>query len=160
MSSTAGVLPRLTAHTELYAAVPSSSGAPSLTFSYLRPTPIAVATNAPTVLVIGQAENYQVVVRDLSYSDFDSAHAVPVQGGLYVDDYTAQDLAQFDEVLIYGGRAHDSARAFDLVSGYVKGARGLIIESWRTPLARRSDTKEPNSRPGSTSPKVTRSSAF
>src|SRR5260370_8016999 len=109
MSSTAGVLPRLTAHTELYAAVPSSSGAPSLTFSYLRPTPIAVASNAPTILVIGRPENYQVVVRDLSYSDFDSAHAVPVQGGLYVDDYTPQDLAQFDQVFIYDCRAHHTA---------------------------------------------------
>src|SRR5258708_23888178 len=95
MSSTAGVLPRLTAHTELYAAVPSSSGAPSLTFSYLRPTPIAVATNAPTVLVIGQAANYQVVVRDLSYSDFDSAHAVPEQSVLYGDDYKSQAVTQF-----------------------------------------------------------------
>src|SRR5258708_7924198 len=55
MSSTAGVLPRLTAHTELYAAVPSSSGAPSLTFSYLRPTRMTVATNAPTFLGIAQA---------------------------------------------------------------------------------------------------------
>src|SRR5260370_2044813 len=68
MSSTAGVLPRLTAHTELYAAVPSSSGAPSLAFSYLRPTPISAATNAPTVLLIGQAETHHGVGPDLYYS--------------------------------------------------------------------------------------------
>jgi hypothetical protein len=143
MSSTAGVVPKLTGHPELYAALPSIGGAPSLTFSYLHPTPIALATNAPTILVIGQPQNYQVVVRDLSYSDFDTAHAIPVQGGPYVDDYTAQDLAQFDEVLIYGGRTHDNARAFDLLNGYVRSGGGLIVESNGSPLASGSSLSEP-----------------
>ena len=143
MSSTAGVVPKLTGHPELYAALPSTDGATSLTFSYLDPTPIAVATNAPTILVIGQPENYQVVVRDLSYSDFDTAHAIPVQGGPYVDDYTAQDLARFDEVLIYGGLAHDHARALDLLNGYVTSGGGLIVESNGSPLASGSGLSEP-----------------
>src|SRR5258708_11891253 len=104
---------------------------------------MGVASNAPTILVIGRPENYQVVVRDLSYSDFDSAHAVPVQGGLYVDDYTAQDLAQFDEVLIYGGRAHDSARAFGLLNGYVRSGGGLVVDSNGTALASGSGLSEP-----------------
>jgi hypothetical protein len=135
MPSTAGVVSKLTGHPELYQAVPSTGGGTSLTFSYLRPTPIALATNAPVILVIGQPENYQVVFRDLSYSDFDTSHAIPVQGGPYVDDYSAEDLAQFDEVLIYGGRAHDTARAFDLLNGYVRSGGGLIVESSGSPLA-------------------------
>jgi len=143
MSSTAGVVPKLTGHPELYAAVPSTGGASSLTFSYLSPTPIALATNARTVLVIGDPENYRVVVRDLSYSDFDTAHAIPVQGGPYVDDFTAQDLAQFDEVLIYGGRAHDNARAFDLLNGYVRSGGGLLVEANGSPLASGSGLREP-----------------
>jgi hypothetical protein len=143
MPSTAGVVSKLTGHPELYEQVPSTRGGTSLTFSYLRPTPIAVATNAPVVLVIGQPENYQVVFRDLSYSDFDTSHAIPVQGGPYVDDYSAQDLAQFDEVLIYGGRAHDSVRAFDLLNGYVRSGGGLIVESSGSPLARGSGLNEP-----------------
>jgi len=93
--------------------------------------------------VIGQPENYQVVFRDLSYSDFDTSHAIPVQGGPYVDDYSAQDLAQFDEVLIYGGRAHDSARAYDLLNGYVRSGGGLIVESSGSPLAGGSGVNEP-----------------
>lgn len=143
MPSTAGVVSKLTGHPELYAAIPSSSGGTSLTFSYLRPTPIALATNAPAILVIGQPENYQIVFRDLSYSGFDSAHAIPVQGGPYVDDYTAQDLAQFDEVLIYGGRAHDSARAFGLLDGYVRSGGGLIVESSGSHVASGSSISEP-----------------
>jgi hypothetical protein len=143
MPSTAGVVSKLTGHPELYEAVPSTRGATSLTFSFLRPTPIAVATNAPAILVIGQPENYQVVFRDLSYSDFDTAHAIPVQGGPYVDDYSAQDLAKFDEVLIYGGRAHDSARALDLLNGYVRSGGGLIVESSGSPLADGSGIDEP-----------------
>jgi hypothetical protein len=143
MSSTAGVVPKLTGHPELYAAVPSTGGAPSLTFSYLRPTPIALATNAPAILVIGDPANYEVVVRDLSYSDFDTVHAIPVQGGPYVDDYTAQDLAQFDEVLIYGGRAHDTARALDLLNGYVRSGGGMIVEANGSPLASGPGLTEP-----------------
>ena len=143
MSSTASVVPKLTGHPDLYAAVPATGGGPSLTFSYLHPTPIAQATNAPTILVIGRPENYEVVVRDLSYSDFDTAHAVPVQGGIYVDDYTAQDLAQFDEVLIYGGRAHDNVRALDLLTGYVRSGGGLMVESNGSPLASGSGLSEP-----------------
>jgi hypothetical protein len=143
MPETAAVVSKLDGHPELYAAIPSTSGGTSLTFSYLRPTPIAIASNAPTVLVIGSPENYQVVFRDLSYSDFDTAHAIPIQGGPYVDDYSAQDLAQFDAVLVYGGRAHDSARADDLLNGYVKAGGGLIIESSGSPLAGGADAKEP-----------------
>ena len=143
MPSTAGVVSKLTGHPELYEAVPSTRGGASLTFSYLRPTPIALATNASTVLVIGQPENYQVVFRDLSYSDFDTSHAIPVQGGPYIDDYSAQDLAQFDEVLIYGGGAHDSARAYDLLNGYVRSGGGLIVESSGSPLAGGSGVNEP-----------------
>jgi hypothetical protein len=143
MPDTAGVVSKLNGHPELYAPLPSSRGGTSLTFSYLRPTPIALATNAPSILVIGQPENYQVVFRDLSYSDFDTAHAIPVQGGLYVDDYSAQDLAQFDEVFVYGGRAHDNARAFDLLNGYVRAGGGLIIESSGSPLAGGPEIKEP-----------------
>jgi hypothetical protein len=143
MPSTAGVVSKLNGHPELYAPLPASGGGTSLTFSYLRPTPIALATNAPAILVIGQPENYQVVFRDLSYSDFDTAHAIPVQGGPYVDDYSAQDLARFDEVLIYGGRAHDTAHAFDLLNGYVKSGGGLIVESSGSALAGGAGINEP-----------------
>jgi len=143
MPSTAGVLSKLSGQPELYAEVPSTSGAPSLTFSYLRPTPIAVASSAPVILVIGQPENYQVVFRDLSYSDFNTAGAIPVEGSAYVDDYSAQDLAQFDEVLIYGARAHDGARASALLNGYVKAGGGLIVESSGTPLAGGPSLNEP-----------------
>jgi hypothetical protein len=143
MPSTAGVVPKLTGHPDLYRAVPSTQNGPSLTFSYLRPTPIAVASNAPVILVIGEPDNYRLVFRDLSYSDFDTAHAIPVQGGPYVDDYSAQDLAKFDEVVIYGGRAHDSAHAFDLLKGYVNSGGGLVIDSNGSPFGDGSGLNEP-----------------
>ncbi|HVS48449.1 MAG TPA: hypothetical protein VHJ99_06065 [Candidatus Dormibacteraeota bacterium] len=151
MPSTAGVVPKLTGHPDLYMAVPSTDGGPSLTFSYLRSTPIAVASNAPVILVIGAPDNYQLVFRDLSYSAFDTRHAIPVQGSPYVDDYSAQDLAKFDEVVIYGGRAHDSAHAFDLLKAYVSSGGGLIIDSRGSPLADGSGISEPLPITGATS---------
>jgi hypothetical protein len=134
MPSTASVVPQLAQHPELYQALPGANGGASLTFSYLRPTPIAIATSAPTVLVMGERENYELVFRDLSYSGFDSAHAIPIQGSPYVDDYTDRELARFDEILIYGGRAHDAARAFSMLDRYVRSGGGLIVESSGSPL--------------------------
>ena len=143
MPSTAGVVSKLAANPDLYTAGPSTAGGPSLTFSYLHPTPIAVASNAPVILVIGGPENYRLVFRDLSYSDFDTARAIPVEGSAYVDDYSATDLAQFDEVVVYGGLAHDSARASALLDGYVRSGGGLIVESSGTPPALGPGLNEP-----------------
>lgn len=134
MPSTAGVLQKLSQDPDLYKALPATGGAASLTYSYLRPTPVALATGAPTVLVVGQPENYRLVFRDLSYSGFDTSHVIPVQGSPYVDDYSDHALARFDEVLIYGGRAHDSVRAFQLLSTYVRSGGGLVVEASDTTL--------------------------
>jgi len=154
LPSTAGVVSRLAGHPDIYAPLPSNSGAPNLTFSYLRPAPIAVASNAPVVLVIGRPENYQLVFRDLSLSDFDTSRAIPVEGGRYIDDYTAQDLAQFDEVVIYGGGAHDNARALDLLNAYVRSGGGVIFESSGSTLAGGAGASEPLPITGATSLEV------
>jgi hypothetical protein len=143
MPSTAGVVSKLTAHPDLYAAGPATPASPSLTFSYLQPTPIAVASSAPVILVIGQPANYRLVFRDLSYSDFNTARAIPVEGSAYVDDYSAEDLAQFDEVVIYGGLAHDNARASALLNGYVRSGGGLVVESSGSPPATGPGLNEP-----------------
>ena len=143
MPSTAGVVSKLIANPDLYAAGPSGPGGPSLTFSYLQPTPIAVASSAPVILVIGRPENYRLVFRDLSYSDFNTARAIPVEGSAYVDDYSAQDLAQFDEVVIYGGLAHDAARASALLNDYVRSGGGLVVESSGSPAALGPGLNEP-----------------
>jgi hypothetical protein len=143
MPGTAGVVSKLAANPDLYAAGPSTPGGPSLTFSYLHPTPIAVASTAPVILVIGRPENYRLMFRDLSYSNFNTARAIPVEGSAYVDDYSAQDLAQFDEVVIYGGLAHDSARASALLNGYVRSGGGLVVESSGSPVALGPGLNEP-----------------
>jgi hypothetical protein len=134
LPSTAGVVANLGRHPDLYQPLPPANGSSSLTFGYLQPTPVALATGAPTVLVVGKPENYQLVFRDLSYSGFDSTHVIPVQGSAYVDDYNIQDLSRFDEVLIYGGGAHDTDRAMRLLNAYVRSGGGLVIEASGTNL--------------------------
>ena len=143
MPSTAGVVPHLIQNSAAYEQSPPVDSVPSLTFSYLHPTPIALATNAPLILVIASADDYAIVFRDLSYSDFDSAHAVTVRGSSFVDDYSTQDLAKFDEVIVYGGGAHDNARALDLLSTYVRSGGGLILESSGSPWLGGTGLNEP-----------------
>lgn len=133
--STAGVVPALMSHPDLYRQLSSAQSGPSLTFEYLHPTPIAAATNAPVILVIGNSLEYRIVFRDLSYSGFDTAHVIPVEGGPYVDDFSAEELAQFDEVVLYGGRARDTTRAANLLSAYVRAGGGLVVEGGEASLA-------------------------
>ena len=134
MRATAAVIPKLMARPDLYQALPTVNGQPSSTFSYLRRTPIATATNATTVLVIGAGSDYNLVFRDLSYSDLGSAAVIPVRGGPYVDDYSAADLVAFDEIALYGFRFHDQTRAFKLLTDYVRGGGGLIVEASGSPV--------------------------
>ena len=128
MPSTAGALPQLTSRPEVYSPIAPGNGGADLTFEYLHPTPIAVATDAPTFLYIGDPANYELFFRDLSYSGFDSRSAVTIDGGGYIDDFSAGDLARFDAVVLYGARAHTASRAADLLTTYVKSGGGLIVD--------------------------------
>lgn len=129
MATTAGVVPRLLARPDLYATVNSGAGAASLTFEYLHAVPIATATSAPVVLVIADEQDYNILFRDLAYGGFGSEQLIPIKGGPYVDDYSAQDLARFDAVVMYGGRLHDAAKARRLLSAYVSEGGGLIVDA-------------------------------
>ena len=129
MPATAAVVPKLLARPDLYQAVPSADGQPSSTFLYVRRTPIASATNATSALVVGGTYDYNLVFRDLSYGDLGSRTVIPVRGNNYIDDYSAADLASFDEIVLYGFQFHDQARASRLLSEYVMAGGGLVVEA-------------------------------
>lgn len=129
MASTAGVVPKLDARPDLYARVGSADGGSTLTFEYLEAAPIAAAVSAPVVLVIADAPDYDLLFRDLAYGGYASGRVITVEGGPYIDDYSVQDLARFDDVVVYGGRAHDAAHAESLLSAYVKAGGGLVVDA-------------------------------
>ena len=101
-------------------------------FEYNVPYPILYATNAPTLLVIA-GDQYRTVINDLSFSGSSDSRLIPIHGGAYIDDYSIDDLRNFDAVLIYGYNYHDRARAWDLLSQYVNSGGGLVIDTGFSP---------------------------
>jgi hypothetical protein len=115
----------------------------SRVFQYLNAEPILSATSVRSALVVGDDASYDLVLRAVALSGFDSRSLVPVRGGDFVDDLTARDLAPFDLVILYGYRFHDPARAFGLLEAYVRGGGGLLIEGGPPALAQTANAPSP-----------------
>ena len=125
---------RFEARPDLY--VPLHPEFPSMarTFEYLNAGPILSARSTRTALVIGTDESYALLLRALALSDFDSRSLITLRGGEYVDDHSAAELAQFDQVFLYGYKAHDLKKAFGLLNGYVQLGGSVFVEANNSPL--------------------------
>ena len=97
-------------------------------FTYLDATPILSATDAPTVLVVGDTAHYDLVLRALSFGGIDSSRLLTLQGPASVNDLTPADLADADTVLLYGATLSDPAAANQLLRGYVSKGGRLVVE--------------------------------
>jgi len=98
-------------------------------FIYKNASPIASATNAPSLAVIGTKFLYQIIFDDLSFSNYNSHYVVPIQGHEYLDDYTVEELKEFDSIILYNYKFHDYAAAYKLLEQYVYSGGGLIIDT-------------------------------
>jgi hypothetical protein len=107
----------------------SPEGVTAALFQYRRATPIASATVAPTVLVIGGDAEYTQFFLALQPADVGSELLIPVHGKPYVDDYRVADLRHFDAVVLYGASAHSWSDAGRILGEYVKGGGTLTIEA-------------------------------
>ena len=97
------------------------------------PAPIIQATNTETVLVIGSPVAYDIFVRSLSLTNYNSQKAIPVIGHEFVDSYSLEELERFDTVFLYSYQYRDREKAFDLLSRYVKGGGNLLWETHGSP---------------------------
>jgi hypothetical protein len=136
-----GVAQRFQARPDLYAAIGSNAGGG--TFQYANSTPILSARSTRTALVIGSNASYTLVVKALALSGFDSRSLIPVRGGEYLDDHSAVDLAQFDEVILYGFSVHDPNRALALLRDYVQAGGGVVMEANNSPFEATGSAQEP-----------------
>ena len=104
------------------------SGTGTSTFRVQDPSPVLSATAAPAVLVVGEEENYSLLLRDLSLNDVPSTSMIPVQGSPYIDDYSLAELERFQSVVLYGFSAHSDAAAARLLDAYVRHGGRLLVE--------------------------------
>lgn len=131
------------ARPDLYAATSPDLPPSAQTFEYLNATPILSARSTRTALVVGNDASYALIVRALALSGFDSRNLIPVRGGEYVDDHTGTDLAQFDQVILYGYKVHDQPGALALLANYVDRGGSLVIEANNSPFEDIGSVKEP-----------------
>ena len=134
---------RFEARPDMYA--PLSPGLPAgvRTFEYLNATPILSARSTRSALVIGSDASYSLIVRAVALSGFDSRSLIPVRGGEYLDDHSAADLGQFDDLILYGYKAHDPGRALALLGNYVGRGGSVVMEANNSPFAVADSAGEP-----------------
>ena len=129
------VVQRFEARPDLYKPLDPGMPSEARAFEYALPGPILSARSTRTALVIGDAASYAFIVRAVALSGFDSQTFIPVRGGQYLDDYSASDLAQYSQVILYGYGVHDQARAFAVLAQYVSGGGSAYIEAGNSSLA-------------------------
>jgi len=98
-------------------------------FRYLQAKPIMSATNVPTVLVIGDPQHFDLLLRALSYAAVGSDQLIPLQGPTSLDDVRAADLAHVDTVMLYGAAAGDPNRDAKMLSAFVNGGGRLVVDA-------------------------------
>ena len=113
-------------------------------FTYRNATSIFQVSNAPSLLVISDEVGYNDVFRALSFSDCDSRYVIPIRGSEYIDDYTLDELAQFDAVFLRAYKVRDSSKAWRLLEEYVNYGGGLVVETGYTPYVDTDQMAEPS----------------
>jgi len=98
-------------------------------YEYYDPKPLMEATNAPTMLVIGDDQTYQEVWRALSQTDLTSTKLIPIKGQPIIDLYDLDELKRFDMLLLHNFSFIEKKRAYDLLDKYVELGGKVMIET-------------------------------
>ena len=137
------VVNKFEARPDLYRSMSPTAPPIARTFEFVNASPILSAGSTRTALVVGGDAAYTLVLKAASLSGFDSQSVIPIRGGDYLDDHSAADLAQFDQVILYGYRVHDRARASALLAGYVQNGGGVVMEANNSPFEDTTSAPEP-----------------
>lgn len=99
---------------------------------YSKASPILSASNAPTMLVIGekaQNRSYDPIMRILAMHNLNSEVIVPIRGKIFLDDYSQEELSKFPLIILYEYRLKNASKGAKLLSEYLKQGGKAIIES-------------------------------
>lgn len=92
-------------------------------------SPIYSASNAPTILVIGDAIGQDTIMRDLGLLNFNSRRAIIIQWNRPIDSISQKELNKFDVVVAYRYKYNNYANAFRNLENYVKDGGNLFIDT-------------------------------
>ena len=86
-------------------------------------------TNAPAVLVIGDNEAHNVVMRLFAELGITSQRGIVVQGEQWVDSYSLEELKDFAMVILYRYKYRSGEKMWEMLEKYVRGGGRLFIDT-------------------------------
>lgn len=90
-------------------------------------SPIHQATNAPSILVIGGREGFEIIVRFLAMMGLNSQKAIIVYGPSYIDNISLSQMRDFDAIILYKYDYKNYSKSWDRIAKYLeKGGRVFI----------------------------------
>ena len=92
-------------------------------------SPIYSASNAPTILVIGDSIGQDTMMRDLGLLNFNSRRAIIIQWNKPIDQLSVEDLNNFDLVVLYRYKYDKSSKAFSNLENFVKDGGNLFVDT-------------------------------
>ncbi|OGD91583.1 hypothetical protein A3D81_00540 [Candidatus Curtissbacteria bacterium RIFCSPHIGHO2_02_FULL_40_17] len=92
-------------------------------------SPILSANNATPILLIGDSSAYDTTYRYLGMRNLNSQKIIVATRSKYIDDYSANELAKFDLVVLYRYDYHRGSRAWKLIGEYLKGGGKVYIDT-------------------------------
>jgi hypothetical protein len=98
------------------------------TYAYRDATPILSASSAPAILVVGDDQDYDLLLRGLALSGVDSRRLIPVHGPTSLDDVTPALLSHFQGVALYGAQVGDPAEDAAVLGQFVRAGGGLFVD--------------------------------
>jgi len=111
---------------------------PSLTltqFEKLKPSSVAVATNAPTILIIGASQEYDVFLRALAQTGLDSRKLIPVFANQEIDKFSSSELQKFSAIFLYNYTYRNFEKMEKVLSDYLQSGGRVMIETFKGPEA-------------------------
>lgn len=102
-------------------------------------SPILYPTDASAVIIFSTRGAYEDILRVLASQNINSRRLIPVYGGEYIDEVSADRLRAFDAVFLHQYKYHSKGKAFGNLSKYVKEGGKLFIDTG-------GDVKEASSR--------------
>lgn len=91
-------------------------------------SPLIKTTRAPAVLVIGDDEGYDVILKNIAIHNYNSQYLIPVHVEK-IDDLSPRELKNYEAVILYNYQYKNSTKAFKLIDEYVKGGGRLYLET-------------------------------
>ena len=92
-------------------------------------SPIYSASNAPTILVVGDTAGQDIMMRNFAFLGLTSRNAIIVQWNKEADKLSQDDLKNFDLVIFFRYKYANSGKVFKNLEKYVKAGGNLFIDT-------------------------------